>query len=181
MVEINDNPANHQDIGPLPPNPLPSPRVPHTHINPDVIQLLKELPLYDKLEKNKQHEADNIAQKMRKVNHKMNLEAHPVDALDFVSLVTIDEADMNQLLDDELRAQYRLVMSIASTKWVAETNTFHSPTHSGRNPVEWAGIHSIPAGMDRNPQESGRNGPESTGIRQEWTRFCRIPAGMDQE
>jgi hypothetical protein len=120
MVEINDNPANLQDIAP-PPNPLPPPRIPHTHINPDVIQLLKELPLYGKLEKNKQLEADNIARTMRKVNHRMNPEAYPVDASDFASLVTIDEADMNQLLDDDLRIQYRPVMSIAITKWVAET------------------------------------------------------------
>jgi len=121
MVEINNNPADPQDNAPPPPpNPVP-PRVPRTHINPDVIQLLKELPLYGKLKKNKQLEADNIARTMRKVNHRLDPETYPIDASDFASLVTIDEADLNQLLDDELRVQYRPVMSIATAKWVTET------------------------------------------------------------
>ena len=64
MAEIVDNLADPQAVAaPLPdplPNPLPDPlphlppQVPHTHINPDIIQLLKELPFYSKLEKNKQ-------------------------------------------------------------------------------------------------------------------------------
>jgi len=58
---------------------------------------------------------------MRKVNHRLDPITHPVDALDLASLVTIDEADLDELLDDELRAQYRPVMSIAITKWVTET------------------------------------------------------------
>ena len=80
MAEIIDNPADAQGVAapfpnpfpnplpnPLPdplPNPLPLPLphwVPRTHINPDIIQLLKELPFYGKLEKNKQLEAENSA------------------------------------------------------------------------------------------------------------------------
>jgi len=125
MVQIDDNPIDPQANAPVPlvppPNPVPPPRVPRTHINPDVIQLLKEMPLYGKLEKNKQLEADNIARTMRKINHRLNPEAYPVDASDFASLITIDDADLNQLLDDEVRVQYRPVMSIAITKWVADT------------------------------------------------------------
>ena len=72
FAEIIDNPADPQAIAaPLPnplPNPLPDPlpllpphQVPRTHINPDIIQLLKELPFYGKLEKNKQLEAEHSA------------------------------------------------------------------------------------------------------------------------
>ena len=50
MPEIINNPADPQGVAaPLPnplPNPLPLPLlhwVPRTHINPDIIQLLKEL------------------------------------------------------------------------------------------------------------------------------------------
>ena len=58
---------------------------------------------------------------MHKLNHRMDPVTYPIDASDLASLVTIDEAELDQLLDDELHAQYRPVMSIAITKWVAET------------------------------------------------------------
>jgi len=138
MVNLN-NLADPQDVAPPPPNPLP-PRLPRTHINPDVIQLLKELPLYSKLEKNKQLEADNIARTMHKVNHRMDPETYPVDASDFASLVTIDEADLNQLLDDELRTQYRPVMSIAITKWVADTQKAMA---EGEHPSLKRGLNAV--------------------------------------
>ncbi|KAF8799675.1 hypothetical protein BYT27DRAFT_7025824, partial [Phlegmacium glaucopus] len=96
-------------------------RVPRTHINPDLIQLLKDLPFYSKLEKNKQLEADNNARTIAKLNHRLNPEIYPIDGSDLASLLTIEEADLSQLLDDDIRTQYRPVMPIAVTKWVTDT------------------------------------------------------------
>ena len=36
-------------------------------------------------------------------------------------MVTIDNDELKQLLDDDIRAQYQSVVSIAVTKWVADT------------------------------------------------------------
>ena len=58
---------------------------------------------------------------MAKLNHRLNPGAYPADGSDLVSLVTIDNDELKQLLDDDIRAQYRSVMSIAVTKWVADT------------------------------------------------------------
>ncbi|KAF8797985.1 hypothetical protein BYT27DRAFT_7025810, partial [Phlegmacium glaucopus] len=96
-------------------------RIPRTHVNPEVIQLLKDLPFYGKLERNKRLEADNNGRMMAKFNHRLNPETYPADGSDLASLVTIEEEDLHQLLDDELRAQYRPVMSIAIAKWVSDT------------------------------------------------------------
>ena len=121
MAEIDDPPADPQGVAPPVPADPPPPRVPRTHINPEVIQLLKDLPFYGKLEKNKQLEAENSARTVAKLNHRLNQEAYPDDGSDLASLVTIEEGDLIQLLDDDLRAHYRPVMSIAVTKWVADT------------------------------------------------------------
>jgi len=64
----------------------------------------------------------------------------------------------------------RLGMLIEQPRRIAlrASNTFHSSTDSCRNPQEWTGIL-------RNPQESSRNGQESSGIWQEWAGILRIP------
>ncbi|KAF8809451.1 hypothetical protein BYT27DRAFT_7254581 [Phlegmacium glaucopus] len=93
-----DNNLVDPPLPPLPPNLIP----PH--------------PILPRLEKNKQLEADNNTQTTAKINHRLNPENYPADGSDLTSLLTIDEADLNQLLDDDIHTQYQPVMPITITK-----------------------------------------------------------------
>ncbi|KAF8151558.1 hypothetical protein B0H34DRAFT_784721 [Crassisporium funariophilum] len=68
-------------------------RVPRTHINPEVIQALKDLPLYNKLEKNRSIKTANNAREMTRVNHLIDPVAYPRNGLDQASLITLDQEE----------------------------------------------------------------------------------------
>ena len=91
MVHLQDEPAPAQPVPapvqlvPAPVQPAPAqganqqapiepalipPRLPCTHLDPELIQLLKQLPLYNKLEKNKHIKADNHRRRSDKVDHR---------------------------------------------------------------------------------------------------------------
>ena len=51
-------------------------------------------------------EAENSAQALAKLNHRLNPGAYPADGSDLASLVTIDDDELKQLLDDNIQVQY---------------------------------------------------------------------------
>jgi len=128
------------DPPPVPPAP---PRVPRTHINPNVIQLLKQLPLYNKLEKNKQLESDNLTRSMKMVNHSLDPLTHLSPGSDCASLITIGQEELSDLLDDTIRDQYKAVLPLSITKWLAEIQRAKAgESHTLKRPVPSTEISS---------------------------------------
>ncbi|KJA26417.1 hypothetical protein HYPSUDRAFT_132991, partial [Hypholoma sublateritium FD-334 SS-4] len=122
--------------GPAPPPPhspspqVQPPRVPRTHTNPEVIEILQRLPFFNKLQTNKCISEENQTRLTKKLNHALNGIKYPDDGSDVALLITVDESNMNDLLDDSIREQYKDVLPISVVKWIADTKKANGESHS---------------------------------------------------
>jgi hypothetical protein len=100
-------------------NPLP-PRVPRTHINPAVIQVLKSLPLISILQKNKEIESKNAERALKTLNHTLDKDAHPDPGSDAASLVTLDPEDRDRFKVPSFASSFRDYIYSSLAKWIAD-------------------------------------------------------------
>ena len=92
-------PAGNSGNGP--PNqiliPAPPPCTHCTHCNPTIIQKLKDLPLFNRLQKNKEIESENLARSLRDLNHSMDPAKYLDPGSEQALLITIETADKHRL------------------------------------------------------------------------------------
>ncbi|KAF8172908.1 hypothetical protein BJ912DRAFT_1047091, partial [Pholiota molesta] len=94
-------------------------RVHRTHINPEVVVILNNLPLFNKLETNKKIELANISRMKKTLDHAMDPANHPIAGSETASLITISDEELSDLLDDNIRSFYKDVMPISVSKRLA--------------------------------------------------------------
>jgi len=115
-------PAGNSGNGP--PNqiliPAPPPRTRHTHCNPTIIQKLKDLPLFNRLQKNKEIESENLARSLRDLNHSMDPAKYPDPGSEQASLITIETADKHRLKLPSFSAIFQSVIPSYLARWLAD-------------------------------------------------------------
>ncbi|KAF8958810.1 hypothetical protein BDZ97DRAFT_1840797, partial [Flammula alnicola] len=102
------------------PNIQPPPRLPHTHTNPTVIQLLKNLPLISKLQKNKEIETKNAERALKTLNHMNNSVAFPDTGSNAASLVTLEPEDLDRFKVPSFAPSFRDYIYSSLAKWLAD-------------------------------------------------------------
>ncbi|KAF8172497.1 hypothetical protein BJ912DRAFT_1080663 [Pholiota molesta] len=94
-------------------------RVHRTHINPEVVAMLKNLSLFNKLETNKNIELANISRMKKTLEHAWDATNHPVAGSEAASLITISDEEISDLLDDNIRSYYKDVIPVSVSKRLA--------------------------------------------------------------
>jgi len=112
------NPSTPTDnSGNGPPNQIPilpsGPCTHCTHCSPTIIQKLKGLPLFNKLQKNKETETENLARSLRDLNH--NMDPGSKQAL----LITIETANKQRLKLPSFSAIFQSVIPSYLARWLA--------------------------------------------------------------
>ncbi|KAF8965116.1 hypothetical protein BDZ97DRAFT_1659485, partial [Flammula alnicola] len=102
------------------PDPQTPPRLPRTHTNPTIIQLLKSLPLISKLQKNKEIEAKNAERALKTLNHTQDKVAFPDPGSEVASLVTLDPADLDRFRVPSFALAFRDFIYASLAKWIAD-------------------------------------------------------------
>ena len=100
--------------------PIPPPRVPRTHTSPAAIEVLKQLPFFTRLKKNKQIEDQNEIRLQRKADHAINAANFPDDGSDMASLITVDEQELSQLFDDSIRDHCKDFLPLSVKQWLID-------------------------------------------------------------
>jgi len=104
--------------GNRPPNqiliPAPPPHTCHTHCNPTIIQKLKDLPLFNRLQKNKEIESENLARSLRDLNHSMD------PGSEQALLITIETADKQRLKLPFFSVIFQSVIPSYLARWLAD-------------------------------------------------------------
>ena len=70
------------------------PRVRRTHVNDNAVRFLASLPLYNKLEMNKNIEQANISRLAKTAAHLIDPDRNPEAGSDTASMITIDEIEL---------------------------------------------------------------------------------------
>ncbi|KAF8974295.1 hypothetical protein BDZ97DRAFT_1772843 [Flammula alnicola] len=102
------------------PNTQPPPRLPRTHTNPTIIQLLKSLPLISKLQKNKEIEDKNAERALKTLNHTQDMTAFPDAGSEAASLVTLDPEDLDRFRVPSFALSFRDYIYSSLAKWIAD-------------------------------------------------------------
>ncbi|KAF8815053.1 hypothetical protein BYT27DRAFT_7080989 [Phlegmacium glaucopus] len=100
-----------------------TPRVPRTHANAAVIQVLKNLPLISILQKNKEIENQNAERALKTLNHTVNNEAYPEPGSDAASLITLDPEDRDRFKIPSFALSFRDYIYSSLAKWIADEDT----------------------------------------------------------
>ena len=124
MTQTSNPPTPAGNSGNRPPNQIPilasPPCTCHTHCNPTIIQKLKDLPLFNRLQKNEEIETENLARSLRDLNRSMD----PVKYLDpgsgQASLITIETADKQRLKLPSFSTILQSVIPSYLAKWLAD-------------------------------------------------------------
>ncbi|KAF8192067.1 hypothetical protein BJ912DRAFT_849176, partial [Pholiota molesta] len=111
-------------------------RVHRTHINPEVVAMLQNLSLFNKLETNKNIELANISRMKKTLEHTIDPTNHPVAGSDTASLITISDEEISDLLDDNIRSYYKDVIPVSVAKRIAATQkTISGESQSSKRPA----------------------------------------------
>ena len=124
MTQIPNPSIPAGNTGNGPPNQIPTlasaSRTRRTHCNPTVIQKLKDLPLFNKLQKNKEIETENLARSLKDLNHNMDPAKYPDPGSEQASLITIDTADKQRLKLPSFSALFQTVIPSYLARWLAD-------------------------------------------------------------
>lgn len=136
---MDNNTGNRNGMGPgnnvAPTGNTPPNRVRRTHTDPEMIETLKNLPLYNKLLTNKNIEQANFTRSQCTIGHRNNPRTQPHPSSNHASLITIDKDEALILLDDSVHKKYADVLSVQVTTWLAavkNTLTDMTPNPSKR-------------------------------------------------
>jgi hypothetical protein len=111
-------------------------RVHRTHINPEVVAMLSNLSLFNKLETNKNIELTNISRMKKTLEHTIDPTNHPVAGSDTASLITISDEEISDLLDDNIRSYYKDVIPVSVAKRLAAIQkTISGESQSSKRPA----------------------------------------------
>ena len=106
-----------------PPNQIPilasPPRTRRTHCNPTIIPKLEGLPLFNRLQKNKEIETENLARSFRDLNHSMDPAKYPDPGSEQASLITIETADKQRLKLPSFSTIFQSVIPPYLARWLA--------------------------------------------------------------
>ncbi|KAF8151433.1 hypothetical protein B0H34DRAFT_626602, partial [Crassisporium funariophilum] len=109
------------------------PRVPRTHISPEVVAILKNLPLFNKLESNKEIELLNAIRIRKSLDHALDPVTHREPGSDTASLITISDEEISELFDDNIRTYYKDVIPVSVLKRLAASQkTTHGESQSNK-------------------------------------------------
>ena len=124
MTQTSNPPIPTGNTGNEPPNQIPTSvsasRTRRTHCNQTIIQKLKDLPLFNKLQKNKEIETENLARSLKDLNHSMDPAKYPDPGSEQASLITIDTADKQRLKLPSFSALFQTVIPSNLVRWLAD-------------------------------------------------------------
>lgn len=110
---------------------IPPPRIPWTHTSPAAIEILKHLPFFTKLKKNKRIEDQNDDRLACKADHTIDPVGNPDEGSNMASLITLDEQELSQLFNDSIRDHCKDFLPISVKQWLIDNKS--AQKHGGES------------------------------------------------